>query len=152
MESDVDNEVIAVTNLVIAAVAGRRFEELTEAERVIVTVWGLEADVNNGGFDQYFFNSWGDYAFFAPSALERIGAPTMAAIASRANAVFGPDGPPRDRFVRQDKLLQLGESAADLLNDLDNEFYRYPDPLSTLMHEYITTHTPNLLARVRNWS
>ena len=33
------------------------FAELSEPERVFVAIWTLEADVNNGGFDQYFVNS-----------------------------------------------------------------------------------------------
>ena len=34
----------------------------------------LEAEINNGGFDQYFFNSAGDKAAEAINALEAIGA------------------------------------------------------------------------------
>ena len=36
-----------------------RFEEI-----VGVGVWLLEAEVNNGGFDQYYFNSAGDLASY----------------------------------------------------------------------------------------
>jgi hypothetical protein len=147
-QSDETGEVIEVSNLVLASARERGFEHLTETEQVIVTVWEVEAEVNNGGFDQYYFNSSFDPRF-APSALEKIGAPKMAAIVSRANAVFGPEGPARDRFVRQEKLEQLGESKKELLNKLDNEFYGYPEPLTTLMHRYMTVHVPELLARVR---
>ena len=38
------------------------YEKLTWPEKVFVCVWGLEGEVNNGGFDQYYFNSSGDHA------------------------------------------------------------------------------------------
>ena len=66
------------------------FAQLTVPEQVFVAVWTLESDVNNGGFDQYYLNSSGDYAWFAPAALRAIGAEQTAAIAERANAAFGP--------------------------------------------------------------
>ena len=31
------------------------FDVLTEPEKVLATIWLLEAEVNNGGFDQFFF-------------------------------------------------------------------------------------------------
>jgi hypothetical protein len=34
--------------------------EMSEAERVFICIWQLEAEVNNGGFTQYFTNSSGD--------------------------------------------------------------------------------------------
>jgi hypothetical protein len=40
--------------------AGGTWDALSDRDRILITVWELEADVNNGGFDQYFFNSAGD--------------------------------------------------------------------------------------------
>src|SRR5512142_287356 len=80
---------------------GDNFDLLSLTDQVLVTIWGLEADVNNGGFDQYYFNGSGDQAFFAPQALRLVGAHRMAAIVANANAVFGPDGPSRTRTARQ---------------------------------------------------
>ena len=34
------------------------WSELSEPERAFVAVWELEAEVNNGGFSQYFFNAF----------------------------------------------------------------------------------------------
>jgi hypothetical protein len=48
------------------------FADLAEEDRVLVAIWALEADVNNGGFDQYYFNSSGDTAYYAPTALRLI--------------------------------------------------------------------------------
>jgi hypothetical protein len=80
---------------------GENFECLAARDRVLVTIWGLEAEVNNGGFDQYYFNGAGNQAFFAPEALRLIGASRMAEVVARANAVFGPEGP--SQFVPFDR-------------------------------------------------
>ena len=116
------------------------FEELTEPERVFVAVWTLEADVNNGGFDQYYLNSSGDHAWFAPTALRAIGAEQAAAIVEKANAEFGPDGPPRDHEIRLAEFDEVSVKAAKRWDDLDQAFYAYPDDLTALLGAYVQAH------------
>ena len=116
---------------------GSNFDALSEPHKVLVTIWGLEADVNNGGFDQYYFNGSSDQAFFAPAALSLIGADQMADIVRRANAAFGADGPPRTRTDRQGRLFQISGQPWD---QLDTAFYRYPDDISALLIAYLRQH------------
>ena len=123
---------------------GDNFSDLDDVDKVLVTIWGLEADVNNGGFDQYYFNSSGNQAVWAPAALRMIGAAQAADIVERANAVFGPEGPLPDRDARQDRLFQVAprDDADDGLgpwDDLDDEFYGYPDDISELMQLFLRT-------------
>jgi hypothetical protein len=47
------------------------FEALSEKEQAIYTMWWLEAEVNNGGFHQYFWNSAGDHTKVALESLSR---------------------------------------------------------------------------------
>ena len=108
-----------------------------ETDKVLVTIWGIEAEVNNGGFDQFYFNSAGDHAFFAPQALTAIGARSMAEIASRANAVFGLGGPPRSRDERQSKVEQIAANGSEPWDGLDREFQAYPDNIRNLLGEFL---------------
>jgi|SRR6185437_8155569 hypothetical protein len=110
------------------------FEDLSEVERILVAIWALEADVNNGGFHQYYFNSSGDTAYYAPAALRAIGAPIMGRIVDKANALFGPSGPPVSRDQRQQALSALTE---ELWDDLDHEFYAYPEDISSLLEQFL---------------
>jgi hypothetical protein len=128
---------LAAYNLALAQLGHSGFDDLSESDRVLVTIWGLEADVNNGGFDQYFFNSSGDHAFFAERALRLIAALKMADIVARAVALFGADGVPRDRYERQEAHEQVRVRGEDLLDDLDRQFYSYPDDLSALVEAYL---------------
>jgi hypothetical protein len=50
------------------------YAELTQPERVFLCIWGLEGEVNNGGFDQYYFNTAGDHALDVVKSLQAIGA------------------------------------------------------------------------------
>jgi Domain of unknown function (DUF4375) len=115
-------------------------EGLSDAERTFVAIWTLEADVNNGGFDQYFFNSAGDHALLTPKALKAIGADQAAAIVEAANAVFGPAGPSRDRDERQRALEALGDDRTPLFAPIDQRFFAYPDDIQGLLAAYVEAH------------
>jgi len=104
---------------------------------VLSALWALEAEVNNGGFDQFFFNSAGDLAFYAPEALRSIGANRMAALAEEANSVFGPGGPPRDWETRRAQVRQFSDEVQERLDRLDSQFYEYPDDIRKLLQAYL---------------
>ncbi|QNN24642.1 DMP19 family protein [Planctomycetales bacterium ZRK34] len=115
-------------------------ENLSQPERVFLCVWRLEDEVNNGGFDQYYFNSSGDQVHNAATSLEAIGAKHTASLVRQANALFGEAGPSPNRSIRQDQLDALSDAAMDILNELDDEFYKYVDPLDELLQAYVSQH------------
>jgi Domain of unknown function (DUF4375) len=95
----------------------------------------LEREVNNGGFHQYFYNSAGDRTAETIHALEIIEAFAMADIVKRAAQKFPYGLPPKNRFERQDALLEVYPNAA-AFRALDEEFYQYPDNLAALITKY----------------
>src|ERR1700690_1401117 len=84
------------------------FSEQAEEQKVFSTVWALESEVNNGGFEQYFANDAGEAANFAPAALARIGANKCAAIVTRALRTVSSDPLPADQSKRTGLLPALG--------------------------------------------
>jgi len=126
----------------LSPIANERFSELSPSERVFILVWELEAEVNNGGFNQFFFNSAGDRASATPAALRAIGAGRTAAIVDEANSSF-PDGPPADRAVRQG-VLETIDPDTELFDELDQEFYGYPDDLSALLYRFVIEHRSDI--------
>ena len=122
-------------------------EELCGPERVFLCVWELEAEVNNGGFHQYYFNTAGDRATEAATALTALGADSMANFVREANKLFGSAGPSPDRDTRQQQLLALPPFANDRMNELDAEFYKYPDKLDQLLKNYVGKHRETFFAR-----
>lgn len=123
-------------------IANAGFSALSPCEQVFILVWELEAEVNNGGFNQFFFNSAGDRASGTSAALRTIGAERAASIVDRATSLF-PDGPPADRCVRQD-ILDAIDPDVELFEELDLEFYKYPDNLSELLYKYVAEHRSDI--------
>jgi len=120
------------------------FNELTPPERVFVAVWELEAEVNNGGFKQYYQNTSGDNACHAVAALLAIRADRAADIVKRANAVFGGEGPSPDEGIRLSDVGMLSIAAQNTLSALDSEFMTYPDNLTDLLYRYVQTHKDDI--------
>jgi hypothetical protein len=116
------------------------FENIREPERVLATIWSIEAEVNNGGFNQFFYNSAGDISFYSAQALTAIGAHKMAAIAQKALDIFGKAGPPKNRDKRVAQLSELEEENEEYLNKLDYEFTEYPDNVQELLATYVESN------------
>lgn len=109
------------------------YASLAVPGKVVSDVSTLEAEVNNGGFHQYFFNSAGDHAAEAVRGLEQIGALSAAAIVKEACRLFPEGQPNADRRARQLQLDAISESTLDAL---DRRFYAYPDPIGDLLLAY----------------
>ncbi len=116
---------------------GDRMEALTHAERVFYITQTLEAEVNNGGFSQFFFNSSGDFSGELAQAFTEIGAVRIACLCEKALEAFGRELPV-DRDERVKLLNELeSEETEEILDDCDDAFYEYPEDLNSLSYAYI---------------
>lgn len=113
------------------------FEELSEAEQVLVTLRALDGCLNEGGFRRYFEEEAGDQASFAVEALEQVGAFNLARLVERALSVFGVDGVPVDQESRVAVLERLSVGSFQLLEELDAEYCEYPDDLTGLLYDFV---------------
>ena len=106
--------------------------------RSFYIVWWLEAEVNNGGFEQYYINSSGQYYKELPSAFASIGAVKFAALAEKANIVFEEK---KDLYNKPDLSAEefVGLYENSPLNDYDVEFHSLyeEENLYDLLVEYI---------------
>lgn len=109
------------------------FSAMPERERDLATLWHVEAELNNGGFVHYYCGAAGDTAFHAPDALARVGAAEKAAIVRAANALFGPDGPPRDRKERRAAVKSLSAQDLATIDDLESRYCRDPVDVDELV-------------------
>jgi hypothetical protein len=115
---------------------GRGERSLTDTERRLLAAYWVEAEVNNGGFDQYFFNSAGDEAEAALAGLKDMGAAGAAALLERAMAVFPGGKPPADRFERQKVMEQIAHQSKPVWDKCDDEFYALTESISDLSLAY----------------
>jgi hypothetical protein len=109
-------------------------------QKVFSAIWALEEEVNNGGFSQYFQNSSAETTPFIVEALDTIGASRAAAICKDAIATAFPSGLPSTPETVSSAANALSDAVLEKLNDLDTEFYRYPDNLTILLFSFVSKH------------
>ena len=91
-------------------------------EQVFLTLAYLETEVNNGGFDQFFFNTHDSLNDMLVLSAETVKAFDIAAICEQALAIH--------------ELQLEEEEEMKRLNDCDNAFYASKDNLTQLVVQY----------------
>ncbi|MBI5093385.1 MAG: DMP19 family protein [Candidatus Hydrogenedentes bacterium] len=109
---------------------------LTDTERKFLAADWLEGEVDNGGFDQYFFNPSGDNSMVALAGLREMGASGAAALLERAVAVFPGGKPPTDTAKRREMMEQIAARSGPVWEQCDSEFYRLSESFSDLSLAY----------------
>jgi len=129
------------------------FCELTEPEQTFHLVWRLEAEVNNGVFEQFFFNSVGAFIPHAAAAFRRIGANETAELIDAAIAIVGDGTDWTDTQARHQRLNALDEDATEKLDDLDAAFYAYPDgDLAERLYPYLHANKAKISVPESFWT
>ncbi len=138
VSDNLNNSIIEIDNYVEELCEyGERLEKLTEAQKTFYYNQCLEREVNNGGFNQYFYNSSGDYSHETIEALKAIGANRTSSILQKAISQFPNKLAPKDRDERIALLQQIENFANEKWDELDKEFYKYEDNLNELNIEFI---------------
>ncbi|MEI8383583.1 MAG: DMP19 family protein [Planctomycetota bacterium] len=115
-------------------------DALSRLQRDALCIMNFQAEINNGGMHQYFYNSSGDFAKETPDVMRRIGADEVTVLLDRANGYFGASGPPTNRDTRMEQLLSLPENRQQEIHDLTDEFYDAEDrglSLADLFDAYV---------------
>lgn len=116
---------------------GENISKLTEPQKTLLFVENLEREVNNGGFNQFYWNASGNFAHETLDGLKTIKAKKMADILEKANAVWPDQQVPRDITERQELHEEIEEQADPVWEACDNEFYTYPDNIAGLLLDYV---------------
>lgn len=109
---------------------------LSPEERTILAIEGLEREINNGGYDQFFLNSSKEYARDIEAALRSIGCPQQADIAKRAVAALNIVGAITPGAIEAAQAAG-GDELTDHLNELDNEYYGCEEPIADRLFSFV---------------
>lgn len=113
-----------------------------ESRQAIYMIWALEAEVNNGGYNQFYFNSSGQFYKHLPDALKLVGANKFAKLTKRANYTFEKENIIITQY--QDGTIKGFSRSYDNnpLNKLDDEFYDLykTENLQHIQVEFIRKH------------
>jgi hypothetical protein len=117
---------------------GEDIDKLSGPQRNFYFNQNLEREINNGGFNQYFFNSSGDFTHETIQALTAIRALKTVHLLQSAIDQF-PDGKvPVDRTERQNLMEQIQDIANPIWEDIDKVFFLYQDDLNSLNMTYVS--------------
>jgi len=117
-------------------------EELNDEELVILAIEGLEEEVSNGGFSQFFYNSTVEYAPIIVASLQNIGCHEMANLAQRAIDILAVDSLDpdtiRNRMAADDDMLEQA------LGELDDIYYKSDEVPGYALFEYIKNNRESI--------
>lgn len=101
---------------------GHDMSKLNEQEKIFMAMALIAVEVNNGGFDQFFFNKGTRWNDILVSSAEAIKAFEVAEICKKAVEIYN------EHSDQEDPIEEL--------NECDNEFYNCNDPYMTLIAQY----------------
>lgn len=100
----------------------RSLAGFSRPQRLVFAIHWYRAEVNNGGHDQFYFNSTGIVWRDVLAGFEEMGLGDYAAVVRESARLLGGD-PPLDRAKRQEILDELGPELDDKFDDLDSRYY-----------------------------
>ena len=141
---DTNKSIIEIDNYICNLCAwGDDLDKLTEPQKNFYFNQNLEREINNGGFNQYFSNSSGDFAHETVMSLKLINADKTADILQRAVNQFPNKNVPKGREERQKALEKIQEKANEIWGELDQKFFAYEDNLNILNIKYVRQNKDN---------
>ncbi len=118
-----------------------------KSQQAIYLIWLLEEEVNNGGYNQFYFNSSGEFYRHLPDELRLIGANRYADMMQKANDTYEREN---EKITKhQDGTLEgFSKSYEDNpLNEFDDMFYELEkvENLEQLQIDYIRNHKSDFI-------
>ncbi|MBI9058550.1 MAG: DMP19 family protein [Labilibaculum sp.] len=114
-----------------------KIEKLNESQKTFIIIENLEREINNGGFNQFYFNSSGDFSHETVDALIEIGAIKTADIVKKSNSQFPENRVTTNRDERQEILEQIEDTANKIWETCDEDFYKYEDNIAVLLIDFV---------------
>jgi hypothetical protein len=127
------------TTSIIIAVGGivALKQTLSEAEQTFQYVDELESQVNNGGFQLFFYNYSGDFSLETLVALETIGATKTTEMLRKAIQLFPAPGVAMDTQMRRGILDKIDKSILEQWYHLDDEYFQCEDNIEELLLKFV---------------
>lgn len=134
----IDSLVLAFEQAIQAKPSG----QVSTEESYVLAIEGLEREVNNGGYLQFFGNSSGEFAPVIEAALRAIGCPKTADITRDAIAALRVDSLTADVVA----AAAYGEDAgiASALAACDDRYYANDEPIADRLFQWIARNTQRI--------
>ena len=114
---------------------------LSRGFQIVYLTWLVEAEVLNGGFNQYYWNTSGEFAEITPAALREIGADEAASIMEQSLEAAIAEIPEMAKFRAAGTVEAFSESYEHTkLNAFDEPFSRLAEGFPKLRIRYIRSN------------
>jgi len=116
---------------------------LPEKLQVVYTIGVLNQQVLNGGFEQYFFNPYGQFAYLTVQNLKLIDAYAIENLLDKAIIMVNKENLEPAEFGKKifnreiDLINNFDKELNENLEKLDKEYYSFKDDLENLMANYL---------------
>jgi hypothetical protein len=118
-----------------------------KSRQAIFMIMLFEAEVSNGGYNQFYYNSSGEFYKQLPSALKLVGANKLSNLTQRANEVYYKEK--SNIRERQDGTIEgFFDSYEDNpLNKFDDEFFKLyeKENLQSIQIAYVRAHKTDFI-------
>lgn len=131
----IDSLVCAFDTAIHRRIERYGIRSLTNAEQTVVAIEGLEREVNNGGYHQFFVNYSVNFAPIIVEALLRIDCPATAAITR--DAVDALRLPVLTVEAIEAIICDVDEEHDEALDACDQRFFEYPEPIEDRLFAFI---------------
>lgn len=126
--------------------ADEQLKKVNQLCRNVFYIYQLESEVNNGGFNQYFFNSAGYYAMETVEALNFFGLDkTKEMLETALNLLFTKISKSQYKTICAERKLPAEAFEAEL-GELDSRFYEVPENIGETINAYLDSHRKDLIA------
>jgi len=112
---------------------------ISREERYVLAIEGLEREVNNGGYSQFFLNSSHEFVDVIEEALLAIGCPKTAAITANATGALGLSGELSPEKAEQ-VVLADDDAVREALDDCDARYYENDEAIADKLFDWIKRH------------
>ena len=136
------------------------FSDMPKTLKTVYLINDLEAEVNNGGFLQFFTNPSGKHANESIESLELIGANYTKSLLEKAMQIMlkhNESTETLNRKINSRELYEIFETSEiyenvemmDEMNKLDSKFFEYKDDISSLKMKYFESNSNGLWNEIK---
>ena len=114
------------------------FTALNDYEKTFIYIDIFENHTTNGGFEEFFWNSSGQFSHEILAAYEAVGAKKTATLIYNAFTEFGEIPIPKDNTFRKKILTELN---SDAWETLDQAFYKSKEAIVPLVLKFVAKNS-----------
>lgn len=122
-----------------------KIKKLTNVIKYTYLIYNYECEINNGGFDQFYFNSIGYEVFEIQKALGFFGLLKNKELLDKSIELL-------KKKIDISKYYELSanrdlptEDLEDEFQELNSKFYEYPEKIEEIINSYLDTHRSILI-------